>query len=164
MKCLWQSTHSVKFWQCTKRPLNILSALSEATFRGVVKSRYKHSQHKQSQKDFTLHQMEGILSSLSYILYTSTELSVHMCCNWLNVPGGSRHLTQWRPLFFLADADSAITAHTITTPHSAQQALELRFCVTRLSTKKKRILTWRNPLWGCFKLSYQKINVCKSFE
>lgn len=104
--------------------------------------------------------MKHIFSSLLYILYIAIELSIHMCCNWLNVPRGGRHLTQWWPLFSLADAESAITAHTITTPHSAQQAVGFRFCLTRLSWKKKisrALLKWRNPLIGHLKLSYRKI-------
>lgn len=35
-------------------------------------------------------------------------------------PETASHLTQGRPLFSLADTEGAITAHTITTPRSAQ--------------------------------------------
>lgn len=134
MQCFWQTTHTMKFWQ---RWVSHEKAIEyfECTVRRVLQNAYDHSEHTQ---DFTLHWMEAILSSLIYILYTSTELNNNMCCNWLNVPGGSRHLTQWWSLFFLADADSAITAHTITTPHSAQQGVELKFHL-KPSQKRKKI-------------------------
>lgn len=93
--------------------------------------------------------MRDIILSLLCILYISSEVSVHMCHGWLNVPGGGRHLTQWRPLFSLADAESAITAQTITTPRSAQQAVRFTFCQTCLSQKISRaLLKWRNSLRG----------------